>query len=264
MKLELKTILYVLILFCLSTLNANAFYFSDNFDSYSALSNVSSNWDYVPQQGVTLDTTGGYNGSKAVKFTYSGETFYPLERQVLTAGSDHIYTKFKVKVGPDARGGIKFLKIFGVVTPGPSYANWTWNFGDVANTSSQLPVLCYGNGSPLQNDTGVCNWGNFYPTAGKWHEVTTYNRYSTNGANDGEMWMEIDGTRVMDVKNVKNRNDSNARVIEKISFGDYSNRYANMTLWFDDIEISDTPLSGNPIVQPINAPIGLKIISQSN
>lgn len=280
MRVYLKTSLLVLTLCCLSTSTVRAFTFSDNFDSYASLSGASANWDYVPSTGVTLDATGGVSGTKALKFVYSGEQFFPLEKNIHGANLDHVYTKFNFKAGsPAPVGGIKFMKIFGGgYDAGGMYANWTWNFGPTTADTSSLTALCYGEGSGLQNDTNVCIYPDgsvngpagsvvlselkgslFYPVPGQWYEVTTYNRYSTNGASDGEMWIAIDGKAILHVKNAKNRNDSNPRVIDKLSFGDYANRNAKMTIWFDNIQLSDSPFTGSAIP----APSGLKVINKT-
>lgn len=279
MKLNLKAISFVLTLFCLKASMAEALNFSDNFDSYGSMSNVSSNWGYV-HPSITLDTTGGYNGSKAVKFVFSGEQYFPLIKYIAGENLDHLYTKFRFKIGSNSTGGCKFFKIFGVNAGNATYANWTWNLD---NPSSQISTLCYGGGTLIPaNDTSICiqpkgnvnNFGNenlgpltlsnmsgsmLSPVPGQWYEVTTYNRYSTNGKYDGEMWMAINGVKIMQVTNVKNRHDTNPRVIDYVSFGDYSFPGTNVTVWFDNIELSDQPFT---TTNSLAAPTGLKILSK--
>lgn len=252
MGLKQRTSLFVLTVICLATSVAHAFNYSDNFDSYASLSAVSANWS-VPA-GVTLDATGGVNGSKAIKFVYNGSAYQPFTKSYGTGPG--IYAQFKVKFAV-ASSGCKFFKIFG--QNNGHYANWTWNLD---NPSSNMTPLCFGNGSGLDNDTDTCIFpdgnvngagaghltltnvrgSNFHPTLGQWYTIDTYNRYSTNGNADGEMWIKVDGSYLFRVTNVVNRNNTDPAIIDYVSFGDYSFG-GPITYWLDDVKISDAPIS---------------------
>lgn len=266
----MKAIAAVAIVVFLQTSAFAATLYSDNFNSYTDMTSVKTNWSFETAN-ITLDPTGGYNGSQAIKLIYSGSLYAPFSYSLKALNKNQVYTRFKFKVSSGAVGGIKFLKLFGVVTNGSQYANWTWNFGPVTANSSYLTTLCYGNGSSATNDTQVCitppntvDGGSdpfigtsayiapstFVPVANTWYEVTTYNRYNSNGNSDGEMWLAVNGQKLVWVTNCKNRNDLDQPVIDKISFGDYSNSYAKMTIWFDDIEFADTAFP--PVIAPSN------------
>ena len=249
------------LLFLLPAGGYAAYSFSDDFESYSVKADLSANWSYIsPESNFQLDTTGGYGGSKAIKFIYTPLSanlyFY---KSISTANLPEIYVRFKVKVTSGAVGGIKFLKIFGV-NDETNYANWTWNYGEVNNNQSYFPTLCFGNGTGLSNDTSVCvkttgsvsgtmtgtvasSAGEYiYLDDGQWHTITTYNKYNTDGNADGEMWVKVDEVEVLHITNCINRNDLNSRIVERISLGDYANDYANITYFVDDVEFSDTPI----------------------
>jgi len=252
----------LLIFALLAPVQALAEAYSDDFEAYATREDVSTNWFAPVNAALTLDATGGYGGSKAMKFDYNAESIY-LSKTVSSWASPEIYVKFKLKVAPGAVGGIKFLKIFGL-DDGTNYANWTWNYGDVNANQSMLPVLCYGDGSGISNDTNVCvrttgavsgdtngaiitSAGSYiYVDDGEWHDVYTYNKYNTDGTIDGVMWVQIDGVEALKVDGTKNRNDANARVVDKVSFGDYANAYANITMWIDDVQISTTAIGTPP------------------
>lgn len=290
MRLELKTALFILVLFCLSTVTANAYYFSDNFNSYTSKSQLSTNWDSGVQgfPQITLDATGGVSGSPAVKFAYNtgtGDAWYPLQKYFGGAVTGQLYSKFKFKIGSGATGGMKFFKIFGTVIPDANYANWTWNFGDGSTGNAAPPfltILCYGNGTDtgVSNDTNTCirsqGWytgntagvpmtiaaynGFFTPAANTWYTVETYNKYSTNGNSDGEMWIKVNGTMYLHITNCVNRSSTNSRTIDHVAFGDYAFSNTSMSLWFDDIELSDSPISSTSASTP-TAPTGIKVAS---
>ena len=257
----MRYILCLLITLIFSSPSLAAYSFSDNFESYSVKADLSANWSYIsPQSNFQLDTIGGYDGSQAIKFIYTPDSpnlyFY---KTITAANLSEIYVRFKVKVISGAVGGIKFLKIFGVDNA-TNYANWTWNYGEVNNSQSYFPTLCFGNGTGLSNDTSVCvkttgsvsgtmtgtvasSAGEYiYLDDGQWHTITTYNKYNTDGNADGEMWVKVDEVEVLHITNCINRNDLNSRIVERISLGDYANDYANITYFVDDVEFSDTPI----------------------
>lgn len=253
----------------------------DDFNSYTSIGELTSSgpWTYVTPT-ATLESTGCYSG-KCVKIPYSGEDYKPIEKNVNSSNASEIYVRLRFKITGAGVGGIKFLKVFGKVlnesTQG-EYANNTWNLGEnYGPDPTKLQSVCYGEGEILQNDTNVCAYfdgtihgpagailyktktNNFTPAIDTWYLVETYQKYNTNGNRDGEYWIKINGFLAMHITNVKNRNDANIREFHRVQFGDYSNRYANLNLYIDDITISTSTSSPADVEKTPTPPIKLVI-----
>lgn len=253
--------------------------FQDDFNSYTSLEELTSSgaWDFVTP-AATLESAGCFNG-KCLRIPYPGiEIFRPIEKDISSSKASALYVKFRFKFTGIGVGGIKFLKLFGKsknVATKAEYANNTWNFGEVEAIPSNLHSVCYGNGEGLQNDTDVCvrfdgSFGGdpgpivfqtktkrFYPEKNTWYQIEAYQKFNTNGNRDGEYWIKINGNLAMHITNVKNRNDANIREFEKVSFGDYSNRFADFDFYIDDIAIS-TSVTSSEEKEP-TPPSGLRI-----
>jgi hypothetical protein len=262
--LLVMTTIFLAMSFTASGFATAATLFQDDFNSYTSIKDLTSSgeWSFVTSY-ATLESEGCYNG-KCLRIPYPGiETFRPVEKDISSSNASALYVKFRFKITGSGIGGVKFLKLFGKLlneSTQAEYANNTWNLGNVTATSSNLHSVCYGNGQSLQNDTDVCVYfdgsigGNpgsivyqtktnlFYPVINTWYQVEMYQKYNTNGNRDGEYWIKINNNNIMRITNVKNRNDSNIGEFRMVSFGDYSNRFANFDLYFDDISISTTPI----------------------
>jgi hypothetical protein len=76
-------------------------------------------------------------------------------------------------------------------------------------------------------------------------------RYNTDGNRDGVYKVWVDGTLRLIATNVINKNNSDIRELERISFGDYANQFVNnWSIWFDDIIISTEDPQGIESVGP--------------
>jgi len=286
----MERLLLIVLLISVSTTStyAASLPLEDNLDRYTQYSDMlvtnGGKWDYTDNHFsyVTDGCAGGSGG--CVKVSYDGEAYYPSGFYLPDV--PEIYISFKMKSEANTQsvpeGGIKFVKAFGNgFSASDPYANFTVNYGGTPADEASLTAWCYGESDTGSNDTGVCLYPNgeshgtdqltwventgelWYATQGTWHTVEIYAKHSTgyDPVNfDGEFKLTIDGVVIMNATNLKNRGALNAIGWERLSFGDYSNVNADMTVWFDDIYISNVSLSTPNLLPSTVEPPSLLII----
>lgn len=238
-------------------------YINDNIDLYSTSITGKSleTWD----AHTTLDTTGGYNGSKGIKTLYSSSGVNSgTSISVASFNLPELYVRFYAKVDCGAgqcAGGTKFLKLFSKNNGG--YANSTMR---LVYETGNIEGIAAGSGATTQNDdgnvmflNGTKPWSpallsmntsevNYTGTYsghkdGQWHCYEMYMKFNSNGNSDGEYKLWIDGVYKLHATNVKNRHDANIREFDYITLGGYSSSSqwtTPFTIWFDNIIVSDS------------------------
>lgn len=252
--------LALLLVFGVKASQAQVF-FQDNFESHTnSLGGTGiSGWGAQ----ATLDSTGGYNGSKAAKVSYNSAGVNAgvyLDTSAYPNGDVYIRFYSKVDCGSGAcLGGSKFLKLFGVNDSAGGYANSTFA---INYDTGHIDVCSYGNGTTYQNDTqtgaflsgGGWDAGIQTPvtvnsitfTDKQWHCYEVYMKYSTDSNMDGMYKLWKDGTLVFQAQNLKNRYNGtppNPRRFASIQLGGYSSQpqwQGAYNIWFDEIVISDS------------------------
>lgn len=188
--------------------------------------------------------------------------------------TDEVFVEFSAKM-PNAKQGLKFLKIFGSKgTNGSGYANTTFalDYTGVATGKGTLGQIGFGDGTSIENDTqNVISFTGSNPswigrsfgvatvltpekkafTAAEWG--TEWHRFrfkvkfnsvvkNANGTfteiNDGEYYVEIDGREYVNAKGLLNRHSLNGP-ISKVALLDWSqNIDTSFDIWYDNIIIS--------------------------
>ncbi|OUS77786.1 hypothetical protein B1748_03105 [Paenibacillus sp. MY03] len=229
--------------------------FEDDFNGYT---DAPSNHGWGASSAISIDPTGGVDGSHAAKVTIIGEGTRPLSRNVARDNISQVYVKFDFRMD-NPSGGIKFLKLFGRhIEPNANfgYANATFGLNYWQNW---LQDIQYGNGNTsLNNDSNniIYYQGNhndpevvvdhssqpFDPKDGQWHTYEAFMRYNTVGNRDGEFMVLIDGVPTLHATNVKNHHDLNSGEFNKVNLADYTSAQHNGTpwhLWYDNVVIMD-------------------------
>jgi hypothetical protein len=281
MKMPAIVITILLLVLCsISMLPKNchgATILSDNFDSYKTNDAFKRASDWTTGSKVFLESSSAIcrSGQNCARIDYVGQGYesYVLEHSVASHSLGEVYVSFSFKVRRNSssapQGGIKFCKLFGKVLSNPTrYANSTLNLGTVSTDPLQICGICYGRGTELENDTQDYIWftgarsdqlvtaGNtsdfFFPKENQWYSVVVYMRYNTDGNRDGVYKVWVDGTLRLIATNVINRNNSDIRELDRISFGDYANQFVNnWSIWFDDVILSTEEPQGIETVGPI-------------
>ncbi len=260
----------------------------DSFDGYANIEAVDVMWAAVGGKISLIEGAEAYGGSgKCLLWTYDSQGTAPYElTRLITQETSDLYVQFKFKIEErgqsEPRGGIKFLKMFGVVGGDSNYANCTMNLGDVSDTYPSIHSVHYGPGTGTANDTQVAVFlftpgyagedpyaiytmqtERFYPTQGHWHTTELRCKYNTDGNRDGEFAVWVDGELRMRATNIKNRHDDNTPIWDHLSLGDYGNAYADMLFYVDDVIVSDTYIEFDEGEDPPDPPSGTATIRAS-
>ena len=188
----------------------------------------------------------------------SGDAPYALEAQYPAVGpngiagpwadfdvsslnTESIYIDFWAKM-PDAKGGFKFCKIFGIGNDPTGYANTTIATDYTGVDNGSIRQISFGDGSSTTNDTqNVINLDATYPqwigrSYGQavvltpqmqtwassnwgtgWHHFRIHIKFNTVSPTtgekpDGEYYLEIDGKVYADATGLYNRNPGNGPI----------------------------------------------------
>jgi hypothetical protein len=226
--------------------------FQDNFDQYSS---TITGWKTGSQ--VYLEKSGGVNGSQCVRVNYTGQgtAQYVLSKMVGQHNLQEIYVRFYFKLGPNASGGAKFLKLFGKTNSPSGYANATFA---LQYASNRLMEVSYGRGTGTVNDTqDVIRYDGsmktdyavaqhtsssaFSPTIGKWHAYEAHIRYNDDNQRNGIFRVWIDGQLKVHATNLTNRHNSNSKFFDEVGLGNYGangKTNVNWNLYYDEVVIS--------------------------
>ncbi len=271
--MKARTLIFIaLLLLLIPDISSSQIIRSDDFESYSDTSDMEKTGEWAIFGDVHVIKGEGYNGSTSLRGDYTDTTNPHINWQNIAQYElNEFYISFWTKIeNPPASGGSKYCKIFGKIKNADTYAEY-------ANTTFNLhydggfSTLCFGDGSELQNDTGVCIRLNgrgakdiysLNTVSGEelvylnkndndWHFIELYMRYNTDGNFDGAYKIWIDGDLKLHVSNLKNRHDENYTYPYKIKLGGYGGRnnpdfYDHpFSLHFDEITLSTHRINAN-------------------
>jgi hypothetical protein len=209
----------------------------------------------------------------------AGGQFILANYNISSLQTEDIYIEFWAKM-PGAKGGCKFLKIFGDRPTPNNFANMTfftnYNGGDYGS----IYQVIFGDGSILPNDgqhginldgskpQGI---GRSYGTANvltpqmsaftsgdwgtDWHHFRVHVKFnsgttSQNEVADGEIYLEIDGKVYVDATGLYNRNPANGPIHTVELFGWAQQDPEPFQVWYDDIRISTGGFLSQPLPDP--------------
>lgn len=246
---------------------------SANFDDGKLPS--SGGWYFGAQDGGTIQVVkdGSHdNSGGSLKATYPkpvGAMYVWAGCTISQLNTRDIYVQFWAKM-PASKQGLKFFKVFGQSGVN-SYANTTLAMVSDSTMRGSLSQVSFGDGTVAQNDTqNTINLDGTYPAwVGRaygasnfsvsvpqkkawlgtslwkdtWHFFRVHIKFNSGETkatevNDGEYFLEIDGTVYADAKGLFNRHYSNLP-IRDVAFFDWSQGGDSaFEVWFDDIVIS--------------------------
>jgi hypothetical protein len=216
--------------------------------------------------GTTVDAL---QGSYPSSTTATGGEFIWADYSVASLQTEDIYIEFWAKM-PGAKGGSKFLKIFGA-RPTPTaenFANTTFNTDYTGIDSGAILQILFGDGTDLPNDgqnaiklnggspnligrsygaavvqtpqnTGFSStdWGT------GWHHFLIHAKFNSgttaqNQVPNGEYFLEIDGKVYLDAVGLYNRNPANGPIDHIELFGWAQNDPAAFQVTYYDVRIS--------------------------
>lgn len=233
-------------------------------------------WNYSAVRGGSLGleaaespTLGGTN-TIALKGSYpvagTGGQYVGANYNILSVKTEDIYIEFWAKM-PGAKGGCKFLKIFGERS-GSNYANLTIGPNYSGGDYGSIYMIAFGDGTVLSNDSQHAIFlngqrpqsiGRSYGTATvatpqesafssadwgtAWHHFRVHVRFNSgttqqNQVPDGEVYLEIDGKVYADATGLYNRNPANGPIQFVGFFGWAQKDPLPFQIWYDDIRIS--------------------------
>lgn len=196
----------------------------------------------------------------------SGGQYMWADYNIAQLNTEDIYIDFWAKM-PGAKGGCKFLKIFGDRTAASGFANATFGTDYTGVDSGAILQVTFGDGTDLMNDgqnviklngshpqyigrsygtavvqtpqmTGFssADWGN------GWHHFLVHVKFNSgttmqNEVPNGEFFLEIDGKVYVDATGLYNRNPANGP-INRVEFFGWAQHDPAFKVWFYDIRIS--------------------------
>lgn len=208
--------------------------------------------------------------------TTAGGQYTWADYSVASLNTDDVYIEFWAKM-PDAKEGLKFLKIFGKMNDPEGYARVTFgvNYTDAASHGG-IPNVEFGDGTATVNDgqnairfNGTYpqwigrSYGtakvltpqmNYWPASNwgtSWHHFRVHVRFnsgttSTNEIPNGELYFEIDGKVYVDATGLYDRNPANG-LIDYVEFGGWAQTDPEpFDVWFDNITISTGGFVSSP------------------
>lgn len=265
-------------LFAITSLRAEVVIIGQqDFESGTALS--TNGWTFGAQSGgqLSVSTTANLNlnGSKgSLKGSYpkpgAGGMFMWGSFDIASRNLNDVYVDFWAKM-PNAKFGLKFLKVFGQrVGNNNDVANTTFGLDYTGVDYGGMYCVSFGDGSTPSNDTqNVINFNGEYPNwvgrsfskAGlsvslpqkkiwassnwgdSWHHFRIHIKFNSgttqsNEVANGEYYVEIDDKVYVDAKGLFNRHYSNLP-IQSIAFFDWTQGGGYpFEIWYDDIKIS--------------------------
>ncbi len=251
-----------------------------------------SGWTFGAQAGASIkvntDASKNLNGSSgAVVASYptpTGAVYAWGVYNLAAAKSYDLYMDFWAKM-PNAKQGLKFVKIFGGDNGG--YANTTFALDYTGADYGSMYQVSFGDGSTNGNDTAnTINFDGSYPnwigrSYGKasvstpqkkawassnwgtsWHHFRLHAKFNSGTSastevNDGQYYVEIDGVVYVDAKGLFNRHYSNLPIDRVELFGWSQSGNAPFEIWYDNVKVSTTgwPTSGPSPNPPSNVSV---------
>jgi hypothetical protein len=181
--------------------------------------------------------------------------------------TEDIYIEFWAKM-PAAKGGFKFLKVFGDRSTSTGHADLTFAADYTGVDNGAIMQAMFGDGTSLVNDgqnaikldgshpnligrslgTAVvktpqmssfssADWGT------GWHHFLVHVKFNSgttaqNEAPNGEFFLELDGKVYVDATGLYNRNPANGPINEIELLGWAQNDPQPFQVWYDDLRIS--------------------------
>ena len=231
--------------------------------TFSTLKGGSIGLEATPSPILSGVTVNALEGSYPVPG--SGGQFILANYSVDSLQTEDIYIEFWAKM-PGAKGGCKFVKVFGERDNG--YANTTISTNYTGGDYGAIDQITFGDGSGTTNDSqhainlngGYPQWiGRSYGKASVstpqmsafssqdwgsgWHHFRIHEKFSSgttlqNAVPDGEYYLEIDGKVYVDATGLYNRNPANGPIKTIEFFGWAQKDPQAFQLWYDDIRIS--------------------------
>jgi hypothetical protein len=256
-----------------------------------SLSNLSpSGWSYSTLRGGSIGITSTASPTLAGANVDVLEGSYPAPGaggQYILANynlsnlqTEDIYIEFWARM-PAAKGGCKFLKIFGDHPAGTnSYADTTIGTNYAGGDFGSIYLIMFGDGTTLANDGQHALWlngqnpqqiGRSYGTATvltpqesaftsadwgtTWHHFRVHVRFNSgttaqNETPDGELYLEIDSKVYVNATGLYNRNPANGPIHTVEFFGWAQTDPQAFQLWYDDIRISTGGFLSQPLPDP--------------
>lgn len=232
-----------------------------------------SGWIFGSQDGATLsistDTAANLNRSAgSLKASYpkpTGAVYAWGTYNLAALKTNEIYIDFWARM-PNAKQGLKFLKIFGGDSNG--YANTTFALDYTGADYGSMYQVSFGDGKDAYNDThSVINFDGSYPQwIGRsygvasvetpmrrafrssdwgtgWHHFKIRVKFNsgttaTNEVADGAYYVEIDGQVYVNATGLFNRHYSNPPIDRVELFGWAQSGTSAFDIWYDDVRIS--------------------------
>jgi hypothetical protein len=235
------------------------------------------NWTIGAQNGASLSvqatpgptgvTVNALEGSYPSSTVTTGAEFMWADYSVASLQTEDIYIEFWARM-PGAKGGSKFLKIFGARPTDTNFANTTFNTDYTGIDSGAILQILFGDGTVLSNDgqnaiklngshpdmigrsygnavvqtpqnTGFSStdWGT------GWHHFLIHAKFNSgttaqNEVPNGEYFLEIDGKVYLDAVGLYNRNPANGPIDHIELFGWAQNDPAPFQVSYYDVKIS--------------------------
>jgi hypothetical protein len=246
---------------------------TQTFEEFESTTLSQNGWVFGAQAGATMsvstDKTANLNGSLgSVKASYptpTGAVYAWATYNMASLNSREVYVDFWAKM-PNAKQGLKFLKIFGGDNGG--YANTTFALDYTGADYGSMYQVSFGDGSTNGNDTAnVINFDGQYPnwigrSYGKatvstppkkawassnwgttWHHFRIHTKFNSGTTaatevNDGEYFVEIDGVVYVDAKGLFNRHYSNLPIDRVELFGWSQSGTKAFDIWYDNVRIT--------------------------
>lgn len=242
-----------------------------------ALTLNASGWTLGSMRGGSLSVSTTTPPPVGGASSYALEASYPVttaggqyvwaDYSVSALNTEDVYIDFWAKM-PDAKGGCKFLKIFGQRDDSQGWANLTLGANYTGPVNGGIVNVEFGDGTTVQNDgqqaiflNGIHpTWiGRSYGTATvltpnangwpasnwgtSWHHFRVHVKFNSgttrsNAVADGAVYVEIDGQVYVDATGLYNRNPANGP-ISYVEFGGWAQTDPKaFDVWFDSIVIS--------------------------
>ncbi len=283
MKLSKLNRLYSLLIggifvFAISSLRAEVVIIGQQ-DFESGVVPSTNGWSFGAQSGgqvsVSTVANSNLNGSRgSLRGIYpkpgTGGVFIWGSWDLAALNLNDVYIDFWAKM-PNAKYGLKFLKVFGQRAGNTNnVANTTFGLDYTGVDYGAMYCVSFGDGTTASNDTqNVINFNGEYPdwigrSFGKpslsllspqkriwsssnwgdtWHHFKIHIKFNSGTTQstevaDGEYYVEIDDKVYVDAKGLFNRHYSNLP-IQNISFFDWTQGGGYpFEIWYDDIKIT--------------------------
>lgn len=220
---------------------------------------------------ATTSPTSPTGDGEAIEGSYPiagvGHQYVIADYDVASVRTEDIYIEFWAKM-PGAKGGCKFVKVFGAIGANHGNANTTISANYTGGDYGAIDQVSFGDGTTIRNDSQNSinlngkypEWiGRSYGTATvstpqmsnfssqdwgtAWHHFRIHIKFNSgttaqNEVADGEYYLEIDGKVYVDATGLYNRNPVNGPIVKVEFFGWAQKNPEAFQLWYSDIRIS--------------------------